>query len=84
MAIQRYQGRRKFHSAHRACFNLWLKWGGIEAGEKMFNGRLGPEELENMEADEIARVTATHFAGQEKGDTELWAVDFEGVAKSFL
>jgi hypothetical protein len=84
MAIQRYKGRRKFHTAHRNCFNSWLKWGGIETGQRMFTGRLEPEELETMEADEIARVTATHFAGQDKGDKELWAVDFEEVAKSFL
>jgi hypothetical protein len=84
MAIQRYKGRRKFHGAQSNSFNSWLKWGGIEHGPKMFTGSLGEDELEDMEADEIARVTATHHVGPEKLDQEKWTVDFEGVAKSFL
>jgi hypothetical protein len=84
MAIQRYKSRRKFHTSHSSCFNSWMKWGGIEHGEKMFTGKLTKEDMEDMEADEIARASATHHAGSEKMDKDMWAVDFEGVAKSFL
>jgi hypothetical protein len=84
MAIQRYKGRRKFHAAHSNSFSSWLKWGGIEHGPKMFTGALGEDELADMEADEIARVNATYHAGWEKMDPEMWVVDFEGIAKSFL
>lgn len=37
-----------------------------------------------MDAVEIARATATDFAGDEKMDEELWEVKFEEVAKAYL
>jgi len=84
MAIQRFKSRRKFHSQHAQFFNAWLKFGGIEAGQKQFTGRLGVEDTEGMTAAEIAMANATHFAGDDKMDETQWIVDFEGLAKGYL
>ncbi len=83
IAIQRYKQKRKFHSETADVFNKWLKFGGIDFGPKQFTGKMDQETLDQYDASEIALVTATHHVG-DKDDPNVWAVDFEGVAKSFL
>lgn len=53
----------------------------------MFTGKMGKEDFEDMDKDEIIAATATDHVGEDKydtGDEAKWTVDFEGVAKGFL
>lgn len=83
IAIQRYKQKRKFHSNTSDAFNKWLKFGGIDHGQKQFSGKMDQETIEQYDAADLALVLATHHVG-DKSDKRVWAVDFEGVAKSFL
>lgn len=85
VAIQRYKARRKFHNSHTIAFNSWLKFGGVETGERKFNGKLdNKEEFAGMSAFEKAVQYATHQVGEDKADDKQWTLDFVGVAKAFL
>jgi hypothetical protein len=84
VAIQRYRLRRKFHAEYLNPFEKWLKFGGVEAGERRFTGGFDADELADMSAVEKARTLATHFTGEDKADETKWVLDFEGVAKGFL
>ncbi|QDS73184.1 hypothetical protein FKW77_002434 [Venturia effusa] len=85
VAIQRYKARRKFHTSHTTLFNAWLKFGGVETGERKFNGKLDDKEkIEGMSAFDKAIEFATHQVGDDKGDPNLWVVDFQGVAEAYL
>ena len=94
-AIQRWRAKRKLHSATLKVFEKWMIYGGIESGQRQFTGGLTQEELEDMDASDIAKQTANNFVAEEVKDavddfaydpTEepTWAVDFEGTAKGFL
>ncbi|KAI4733837.1 hypothetical protein E4T50_15608 [Aureobasidium sp. EXF-12298] len=82
-AIQRYRARRKFHQQTAQVFNKFMTYGGIECGPKMFGGS-DNRDLAEMDAAEIAAVTATHFVSEDVLYTDRWEVDFAGVAKGFL
>jgi hypothetical protein len=84
IAIQRYKARRKFHTKHSNVFNSWLKFGGVEAGERRFTGGTNPDELAGISAAEKAITLATHHVGEDKADDTRWVLDFEGVAKAYL
>lgn len=85
VAIQRYKIRRKFHTSHASAFNTWLKFGGVETGERKFNGKLDDKEkIEGMTAFDKAIEFATHQVGDDKGDPNLWVVDFVGLAEAYL
>ncbi|TID25883.1 putative rna-binding protein lupus la protein [Venturia nashicola] len=85
VAIQRFKARRKFHTSHSTAFNAWLKFGGVETGDRKFNGKFDEKEkLEGMSAFDKAIEFATHQVGDDKGDPKLWVVDFVGVAEAFL
>ena len=83
VAIQRYKSRRKFHQNNAMIFNRWLRFGGIDVGPKQFTGNVDQDFMDGHDAAEISLLTATHYVG-DKSDPKEWAVDFEGVAKSFL
>ena len=83
IAIQRYKSRRKFHQDSAHVFNRWLRFGGIDVGQKQFTGRVDQGFLDGYDAAEISLLTATHYVG-DKDNTDEWKVDFEGVAKAFL
>ncbi|KAH0046561.1 hypothetical protein KCU72_g9632, partial [Aureobasidium melanogenum] len=82
-AIQRYRARRKFHQQTAQVFNKFMTYGGIECGPKMFGGS-DNRDLAEMDAAEIAAVTAIHFVSEDVLYTDRWEVDFAGVAKGFL
>ncbi|KAE9962682.1 hypothetical protein BLS_010130 [Venturia inaequalis] len=85
VAIQRFKARRKFHTSHSTAFNAWLKFGGVDTGERKFNGKLDDKEkLEGMSAFDKAIEFATHQVGEDKGDPKQWVVDFVGVAEAYL
>ena len=52
----------------------------------MFSGGLDAKTLSDKTASEIRTMTATHYVGEDKGDSgdSEYVVDFEGVVKSFL
>ncbi|KAF4555443.1 Argonaute siRNA chaperone (ARC) complex subunit Arb1-like protein [Elsinoe fawcettii] len=83
-AIQRYSARRKFHTDTRRIFDLWMTYGGIDSGQKQFTGKLSKEDMEEMDADEIAAALATHRVASHVDYSEKWVVDFPGVARGFL
>ncbi|KAF2226707.1 Argonaute siRNA chaperone complex subunit Arb1-domain-containing protein [Elsinoe ampelina] len=83
-AIQRYSGRRKFHTDTRRIFDLWMSYGGIDSGPKQFTGRISKEDVESMDAEEIASALATHRVAGHVEHSDKWEVDFAGVARGFL
>lgn len=60
-----------------------MNYGGIECGPKMFGGS-GPKDLEEMDAAEIAAMTAIHFVSQDVLCSDNWEVDFARVARGYL
>jgi Argonaute siRNA chaperone (ARC) complex subunit Arb1 len=84
IAIQRYSAKRTFHQDYMNAFNSFMKFGGIDTGPRQFTGRFKKEDLEKMDAAQIALAKATHFAGEDKDDPQKWAVDFQGIAKAYL
>ncbi|TKX25459.1 putative argonaute siRNA chaperone (ARC) complex subunit Arb1 [Elsinoe australis] len=83
-AIQRYSSRRKFHQDTRYIFDAWMSYGGIESKPRQFTGRISQDELQTMDAGEIAAALATHHVSSQVEHTNKWKVDFPGVAKGFL
>ncbi|EON61075.1 hypothetical protein W97_00286 [Coniosporium apollinis CBS 100218] len=84
IAIQRYKQKRKFHQEYLNAFNSLMKFGGVEAGQKQFTGRMDAEYLEDKDAADIALMLATHFVNGDKDDETMWAVDFTGVVKGYF
>ncbi|KAI4725338.1 hypothetical protein E4T49_06944 [Aureobasidium sp. EXF-10728] len=82
-AIQRYRARRKFHQQTSQMFNKFMSYGGIESGPKMFGGS-DNRDLAEMDAAQIAALTAVHFVAEDVLYSDRWEVDFVGVAKGFL
>ena len=86
-ALQRYQAKRKFSNRLKNVFDKWLRFGGVEAGQKMFSGGLDPAFVKESSAADIAAMTATSYIGDDKklGQfDQTWAIAFEDVGKSFL
>ncbi|GAM90197.1 hypothetical protein ANO11243_082380 [Dothideomycetidae sp. 11243] len=83
-AIQRYVSRRKFHPDTRQVFDALMAYGGIDCRPRQFTGGLSKEDLESMDAAEIAAATATHFVASHVETSDKWIVDFAGVARGFL
>ncbi|KAH0569272.1 hypothetical protein GP486_000028 [Trichoglossum hirsutum] len=89
--IQRYRAKRKFDSHRRDLFDKYLGLGGIETGPKMFGGGLDANATDDMDAQEIATITATDYVGKDKFSTGVpgqhysdWVVDFESIAKGYF
>lgn len=63
-----------------------MKYGGIDCTQKQFSGgALSAQELDDLNAAEIAAVYATHRISEDVDlNEEKWEVDFEGVASGFL
>jgi hypothetical protein len=60
-----------------------MNYGGIESGPKMFGGS-DNQDLAEMDAAQIAALTAQHFVAEDVMYSNRWEVDFVGVAKGFL
>lgn len=71
----------------RNYFIKYLSFGGVNADPRQFGG-MDKKLFENMDKDEILAATATSTISNDKlnigKDNSLWAVDFEGVAASYL
>ena len=83
VAIQRFKKKRRMHEKYSHVFNKWMHFGGVETGPRMFGG-LSRADMTNMDAEEIARASASHHVSWERNDTKFWTVDFVGVAEAFL
>lgn len=84
ICIQRYRGRRKFHSEKADIFNSYLTLGGVENGPRMFSGGLDMGSLSELDAEQIADITAIDSTDRIKNEPEAWVVDWEGVVSGFL
>ncbi|KAF2148931.1 hypothetical protein K461DRAFT_232523 [Myriangium duriaei CBS 260.36] len=83
-AIQRYLSRRKFHPENKSIFELFLTYGGIDCRARQFTGGLSKEDIDSMDAAEIAAAKANHFVASHVEQSEDWIVDFAGVARGFF
>ncbi|KAB2581067.1 Argonaute-binding protein 1 [Lasiodiplodia theobromae] len=83
-AIQRYNSRRKMHQHYANVFAKFMKYGGVEHGQRQFTGGIKDKELENRDAQDIALMMATYTIDPDKDEDENWPVAFEEVAKGFL
>ncbi|OTA94325.1 hypothetical protein M434DRAFT_10864 [Hypoxylon sp. CO27-5] len=89
--IQRYRASRRMDPERTTMFNKYLWLGGIDASPRQFTGFADDREaLDEADAGEIRRMTATDFVGgsgfrfYDPVEPEHWFVDFEGIAKGFL
>ncbi|KAI5795574.1 Argonaute siRNA chaperone complex subunit Arb1-domain-containing protein [Geopyxis carbonaria] len=80
ICIQRYRQRRKWDEWRLQVFETYLNLGGISTGQKMFVGA-DPKKFEDMDAEEIATMTATDFVHRPDED---WDVDFAWVVRGLL
>ena len=83
LAIQRFKQKKRMHEMYAIVFNKWMRFGGIDQTQRMYQGT-SPQELAQMEAEEIARALATHTVPWDRTDEKQWVVDFPGVVKAFL
>ncbi|KAI1759703.1 Argonaute siRNA chaperone complex subunit Arb1-domain-containing protein [Hypoxylon sp. FL1150] len=89
--IQRYRASRRMDIDRTNLFNKYLWLGGIDSSQRHFTGFTADRDaLEEADADEIRKLTATDFVGgsgskfYDPAEKEHWIVDFEGIAKAFL
>ena len=83
IAIQRFKKTRRMHEKYSHVFNKWMHFGGVESGPRMFGG-LSRHDMAGMDAEEVARATASHHVPWDRNDPKNWIVDFVGVGESFL
>lgn len=83
IAIQRFKQKRRMHEMYAKVFNKLMRFGGIESGPRMYQG-LSKTEMNEMDAEEIARALAVHNVPWDRADEKEWAVDFVGVGAAFL
>ncbi|KKY26275.1 hypothetical protein UCRPC4_g01550 [Phaeomoniella chlamydospora] len=86
-AIQHYEARRKMSNEQRDIFLKYLAFGGIEIGPSMFQG-LDPADRKGYDKEDLVAVLAQTSISDDKfnigNEDSIWAIDFEGVMKSFL
>ncbi|CAG8582743.1 10734_t:CDS:2 [Cetraspora pellucida] len=80
IAVQKYRKNRKFSSTRNQVFSSYLRFGGINTGQKSFLGQDGLN-CEDADADEIAARRATDYI--EENDDEL-EVDFTYTVRVYL
>lgn len=83
IAIQRFKQKRRMHEMYAKVFNKLMRFGGVEADPRMYQG-LSKAEMKDMDAEEIARALAVHSVPWDRGDEKQWVVDFVGVGAAFL
>ncbi|CAI6276438.1 unnamed protein product [Periconia digitata] len=83
LAIQRFKQKRRMREEYALIFTRWMRFGGVDSGPRMF-GTLSKQEMAEMNAEQIARATATHSVPWDREDENKWIVDFFAVAKAFL
>lgn len=72
-------------------FNKYMWLGGVDTSQRQFTGFANDRDaLEEADADEIRKMTATDFVGGsgqrffDPLEQEHWVVDFEGIIKGYL
>lgn len=83
IAIQRFKQKRRMHEMYAHVFNKLMRFGGVESGPRMHQG-LSRQDMDSMDAEELARALAVHKIPWDRSDPKQWVVDFEGVARGFL
>ncbi|KAF1937704.1 hypothetical protein EJ02DRAFT_505826 [Clathrospora elynae] len=83
IAIQRFKKRRRMHEIYAHVFNKLMRFGGVESGPRMYQG-VSKHDMNEMDAEELARALAIHNVPWDRSDPKQWAVDFVAVAKAFL
>ncbi|KAI4866815.1 Argonaute siRNA chaperone complex subunit Arb1-domain-containing protein [Hypoxylon rubiginosum] len=89
--IQRYRASRRMDSERTNLFNKYMWLGGVDTSQRQFTGFANDRDaLEEADADEIRKMTATDFVGGsgqrffDPLEQEHWVVDFEGIIKGYL
>ncbi|CAG8634094.1 403_t:CDS:2 [Dentiscutata erythropus] len=80
IAVQKYRKNRKFSPTRNQVFSSYLRFGGINTGQKSYLGQDGLN-CEDADADEIAARRAVDFI--EENDDEL-EVDFAYTVRVYL
>jgi hypothetical protein len=83
IAIQRFKQKRRMHEMYAHVFNKLMRFGGVDSGPRMHQG-LSRHDMNEMDAEEVARALATHTVPWDRSDPKQWVVDFVGIAKAFL
>jgi hypothetical protein len=83
IAIQRFKQKRRMHEMYAHVFNKLMRFGGVESGPRMYQG-LSRHDMNEMGAEELARVLAIHNVPWDRSDETKWVVDFVAVCKAFL
>ncbi|EED23042.1 conserved hypothetical protein [Talaromyces stipitatus ATCC 10500] len=79
-ALNRYQKKRRLLTERMQAFSLYLRYGGVEVGAKMFGG-VSEMEMKAMEKEEIIVARSQTDISIDKMRLD---VDFELVTKAFL
>lgn len=83
LAIQRFKQKRRMHEMYAKVFNKFMAYGGVDCTPRMYQG-LSKSEMNDMDAEEIARSLATHNVPWDRADARQWTVDFCTVGAAFL
>ena len=83
LAIQRFKQKRRMLPKYALVFEKLLRFGGVEAGPRMYQG-ISKQEIKDMDVEELARALATYHVPWNRSDESQWVVDFEAVCKGFL
>ena len=83
LAIQRFKQKRRMHEHFAVVFNKLMRFGGVDAGPRLFQG-IAKHDMAEMVAEEITRAMAIHTVPNDRSDEEQWVVDFVGLCKAFL
>lgn len=86
-AIERFIARRKFTKEYQKAFGEFLKHGGIYPANRIGQGESVKEIMKNDELskEEKLDMCAKYDVDEiDKSNDKKWAIDFKGVAKSYL
>jgi hypothetical protein len=83
VAIQRFKQKRRMHQMYAHVFDKFMRFGGVESSPRMCQG-MSKQEMNEMDAEELARALATHTVPWDRADESQWVVDFTGACKAFL
>lgn len=83
LAIQRFKQTRRMHEMYSHVFSKLMRFGGVESGQRMYQG-ISRQEMNEMNAEEIAKALAVHNVPWDRSDEKQWVVDFAGICKAFL
>jgi hypothetical protein len=82
-AIQTFKEKRRMHEMYALVFNKLMRFGGVEATPRIFQGT-SRQEIAEMDKKERVTVMANHKVPGDRADETKWVVDFAALAKAFL